>query len=263
MKVLGIYHPKIKEIWYCNYLRKLGFNAIVLDPIHDWQLAEATYPNWEPRQKQHKAAEFMFTRYRILKKMGFTYFLNLGSSWGLGKLDGNYFYKVIGEQFKDCKDMIFDIGEFYEDYVEQASYFDYKINAKRKLTYDEYSNVMAEKLEYFGDRVEIGNTRRNKIRFNSDTLTSYEFQNRYWRVDPFVWIFGQAGWHNLIGSLMYGRKNRQCKEKGIERAFIYQGNPSAWTVIGFENKILDLFHLREWFENWQRKRFIKKFGAAE
>lgn len=259
MKILGIYHPKAKEIWFCNYLRKLGFNAIVLDPSHDWNIANETYPHWGVIPKQHKAADLMFTRYKLLKKMGYEYFVNLGSSWGLGKLDGNYFFKIIGDKFIDCKDMIFDIGEFYEDYVEQANYMDPITKQKRKLTYDEYQNVMNEKIKYFGDRVEIGNTRRNKLRFNSDTLTSYEFQNRYWRKDLFVWIFGQCGWHNLIGSLMYGRKNKQCKERGIEKAILYQGNPSSWTVIGFENKILDFFKLREWFENWQRKRFIKKF----
>lgn len=261
MKILGIYHPRTKELWYCNYLRKLGFNAITLDPLHEWHIAD-TIPGLSIEEKQIKAAELMFKKYELLKRMGYVYFLNLGSSWGLGEFDGNYFWKVIGEKFKNCDDVIFDIGEFYEDYVEQASYYDYNLKAKRKLTEPEYYRILGEKFSYFGKRVEIGNTRRNKLRFNADTLTSYEFQDKYWtKQDIFAWIFGQCGWHNLIGSLMYGRKAKQCNKKGIGKAFLYQGNPSAWTVIGFENKILDFFGLREFFESWQRKRFIKKFGS--
>lgn len=180
--------------------------------------------------------------------MGFEFFLNLGSGWGLGSYDNNYFYKVIGEEFKDTN-VLFDVGEFYEDYVETG-----------KIDIATYAAIMYEKKLYFGKRMEQGNTARNKFSLNSDTLTSYWAQHKYWTNDPFVWIFGQFAYHNF-SSLRYKKKAKICLDRNINVAFLYQGNPAAWTAIGWENKLFNC--IRPWFERWQRKRFIRSFSVQQ
>ncbi|MHB8842201.1 MAG: hypothetical protein ACYC56_10550 [Candidatus Aquicultor sp.] len=246
MKFLGIWHPDRSEE-FAKKLLAQGFNTYMIAP--NWELVVSENPKDTPYEElQELTAIEMRERYDKLKKMGFKFFLNFGSGWGLGEFDKNWFFRKIYEQFEDCDDMLFDLGEFYEDYVETG-----------KMKEEEYTGIVAEKREFFGKKLELGNTARNKIKLGSDTLTSYWNQEKYWRnTDPFVWIFGQAGWHN-ISSLRYKSKAEWCKKNNIQVALLYQGDKSEWKAIGWENKIADILHIRNWFENWQRKRFIKIF----
>jgi hypothetical protein len=240
MRILGLYHPN-KSDEFLTEMVKLGFNGYAINP--DWN----PDPSLSYYENQIEHAKKMRAFYEHLKTLGFKHFLMPAAGWGLADFDQNWFYEIVYNEFKDCgDDILWSIEEFYEDWVETG-----------KMTEEEYNKILTKKKQFFANtNLELGNTARNKIRFNSDSLTSYIRQSKYWRpTDKLNWIFGQLAWHNLIGSLCYKSKSKSCGDV----VYLYQGNYSKLDGIGWENAIGDFLGIREKFEAWQRKRFIEKF----
>ena len=259
MKQLGIWHPRAvaDDRDFIKQLRNEGFTGLVLMPRFDYireQLPTAPYETL-----QRATANDMLDRYTVYKQMGFTIFLNFGAGWGLGKFDGNYFYQAIDKSL-NLPDVINDWGEFWEDYVEQAKYPDPVTKQPRQLTREEYYSIRSERNIYYQGRLEIGGTARNKQNLGLDTLTSYWNQKKYWApTDPFFWIYGQLSYH-FPSSLRYKAKAALAKKYNTPAAFLYQGDLPGWDGTCFMIKLLSLLNLKEIFETWQRKRFIKHFG---
>lgn len=247
-KKLFIWHPKNHDIKFARQLRKMGFNAwrIPVEPF--W--TEASYWGvFSNEDKQKFVAVKMFALYEELKNTGYEFFI-IDAGWGLGSYDNNYFYEKIFNRFKQCNDVVFDWGECYEDYVE-----------KKKMTLQQYKEAFQQRYKLIGSRLIVGATARNKKNFGANSLTSYLNQKKYWSSeDSLAWIFGQSAWHNFAGSLCYKSKARQLKKLSVNLIGLYQGNPAEWNSIGWENKLMKLFGLKECFEEWQRNRFIKYFG---
>ena len=247
---LFIWHPKNADLRFARNLFIQGFNAWRI-PIYDfWKQVENL--NLTIDEKQMKTALAMYDFYLSLKAIGYKFFV-VDAGWGLGSFDGNYFYEKIFSVFEKCDDVIFDWGECFEDYVETG-----------KMTEAEYYRVVEQRVSIMAGKLTIGATARNKKKLGADSLTSYLQQGKYWeRTDKLAWIFGQIGWHNLFGSLDYQNKAEHLNMLGVKVIGLYQGNPSDWSWIGWENKILDLFGKRNKFEENQREKFIKHFRSIK
>jgi len=245
MNYLFLWHPKNGDIKFAEQMFIKGFNAWRIPVLWD-EVADLPY---DYEQKQNIAVEKMFNFYTELKKIGFEFFI-VDAGWGLGSFDENYFYEKIYKKFANYSDVLFDWGETFEDYVE----------TKKMPDWIYWQIIRKEREDLIGDKLTIGATARNKDKLNATSLTSYFNQTKYFRkTDKLVWIFGQVGWHNLFGSLNYEKLYDKIVELGINVVGLYQGNSADWSWIGWENKILEMFNLREKFELKRTKEFLKVF----
>lgn len=212
-RLLGIWTPDLSMSNLAK-LKAQGFNALLLHIDWFWRITE----------DQDKTVFWMFSWYENAKKLGYTYFL-IDCGWGLGMLDGNYFYKKIIEKFKMCHDVQFYFGEPIEQFIETKQFaFFQTVNILRK---------------------------RRML------TTCYYNLRRYWgKFTPFVWIYGQL---KIGGSLRYKKLSQAANSLNIETRFLYQADLPGWTWYNWIIKLLKIFHLQERFENWQRDRFIKSF----
>lgn len=247
MNHLFLWHPKNGDLRFARNMFIKGFNAWRI-PVEDFYNKTGNVTDIEARQEV--TARLMYDFYLQLKTVGFKFFI-VDAGWGLGEYDGNYFYEKIYNQFEACDDILFDWGECYEDYVET-----------KKMTINQYRRVAEQRINLMAGRLSIGATARNKDKLGANSLTSYLCQEKYWReTDNLIWIFGQYAYHNLLGSLNYEKKAEQIRKLGIKVIGLYQGNPSEWSSVGWENKIFDILGKREKFEEDKREKFIKYFRS--
>lgn len=243
---LLLWHKENGNLAFAKAMHKAGFNAwrIPVEPF--WNQVKDLQIDVEDKQKM--TANSMYDFYLSLKRLGFKFFL-IDAGWGLGSFDGNYFYERIYDKFEGKQDVLYDWGECYEDCVET-----------KKMTIEQYWKVFEQRHDLMGEQLTVGATARNKDKLGATSLTSYINQEKYWRSsDKLAWIFGQYAYHNLLGSLDYESKARKIKELKIDVVGLYQGNPSNWSAVGWENKIADMFGLREKFEEKLRTKFINFF----
>jgi len=247
---LGIWHPKCGEITFDKEMFKMGFNSYRIPVSPFWKEVENLCASYEDKQKA--TAKKMFEHYLVLKEIGYVFFL-VDFGWGLGKYDQNWFYKVIYDEFKDCEDVFYDFGEFYEDYVETE-----------KIDEITYESIMKERKDLIGDKLWIGATSRNKDKLGAVSLTSYWNQKKYWRAtDKFVWIYGQL---KFDADMCYENLSKVAKELGINKFFLYQGDPKKFDIAvpyTWLNSLLRLFGKDEKYEKNKREKFIKSFKLRE
>ena len=212
-------------------LRKQGFNALFF-PI-GWfydQSDDAT----------DRTITLMINQYDYAKSIGFKYFL-IDCSWGLGAIDNNAFYAKVMNAFEDCKDINFYFDEPVENLIETG-----------KLTWNELKEQIENRNIY--NNLFLGATNRNIQLLKNNTglpvtVTSYfDAQTRWNILTPFVWIYGGF---KIGGSLRYKTLSLYTKDSKINTAFLYQGDPDSF---------LKFLGLQNWFENFQRSRFIKYFS---
>lgn len=245
---LFLWHPKNYDLAFARKCYKRGFNAwrIPVEPF--WNEVKDLQIDIDSKQKM--VANKMYERYLALKIIGYKFFI-IDYGWGLGDYDKNYFYEKISDKFEGKENILYDWGECYEDYVET-----------KKMTKEQYWKVFEQRHDLVGEQLVIGATARNKDKLGATSLTSYLCQEKYWReTDNLIWIFGQAAYHNLLGSLNYEKKAEQIRKLGIKVIGLYQGNPSEWSSVGWENKIFDILGKREKFEEDKREKFIKYFRS--
>lgn len=247
---LFLWHKDNGSLVFAKRMHSVGFNAwrIPVEPF--WNEVKDLQIDIDSKQKM--VANKMYEMYLSLKIIGYKLFV-VDAGWGLGDFDKNYFYERIYDKFKEKEDVIFDWGECYEDYVET-----------KKMTWEQYLDVFEQRIKLMGSRLAIGATARNKLKLNANSLTSYLNQEKYWTsADILVWIFGQYAWHNLCGSLDYENKAKKIKELNINVVGLYQNNPTNWSWLGWENKIMDILGKKEKFEAGQREKFINIFKEKQ
>ena len=251
MKYLGIWTKDLSRMNIFSLVDQ-GFNSLFLQIGYFY---ENSYPKSEKRQDV--TVTLMYDAYLFAKKLGVKYFL-IDCGWGLGKIDDNYFYEKIIEKFKDCEDVDFYLGEPIESFVEPGQY-----------SYEQVHGLIIEpRLELMPRKNLIMDaTTRNfiKLLYNyvagKVAISSYYNQHKIWsHTLSHVWIYGQL---KIGGSLCYKKLAGIADSLNIEKRFLYQDDPDNWNwkdISSYLNTILRWLHLGEWFENWQRKRFIKRFG---
>lgn len=204
---------------------------------------------------QEKSVERMWNEYQSHKANGHTIFL-IQFGYGLGDFDNNYFYKVIFRKFKDCSDVIFYIGEFYEEFAETGKFSPTQVEAIV------FERMLLTKYNLIWDA-----TARNKINIGANSLSSYFHQTKFWRTtDKFAWIYGQFAWHScipFIGSSSYKRLAKRINELGIKNVGLYQGDSNIWAwskPYTWGTWLQSKLGIQDWYEALQRKRFLKYFG---
>ncbi len=245
MKTLGIWTLDLSDN-NLVVLSKDGFNGLFL-PI-----------GYFYNGNQDETVNQMFKKYLKARELGFKYFL-IDCGWGLGEFDNNYFYKKIIDKFRECEDVDFYLGEPIESWLETKT-----------LTWEQiYKNEINERygLTKRGNLI-MDATLRNYHSladwtglYKNITISSYYNQHKEWRnYFPHVWIYGQL---KIGGSLRYKKLSKIADSLNIEKRFLYQGDLNKWNwkePFTWLNAILNLIGLQKWFENNQRKRFIKSFG---
>ena len=251
MKHLGIWTKDLSKGNIFS-LANQGFNSLFLQIGYFYK---NTYSDNAKRQETTVA--LMYDTYLLMKKLEFKYFL-IDCGWGLGKIDDNYFYEKIIGKFKDCEDVDFYLGEPIESFVETGQY-----------SFDQVSELIIKpRLELMPRKnLVMDATTRNFIKLfiyapGKVGISSYYNQHGLWSYPLFhVWIYGQL---KIGGSLCYKKLSSIADSLNIEKRFLYQGDPDNWNwkdISSYLNTILKWLHLEKWFEGWQRKRFIKRFGA--
>lgn len=251
MRYLGVW---TKDLSRGNILSLVdqGFNSLFLQIGYFY---DNTYPNNVKRQETTVA--LMYDTYSFAKKLGFKYFL-IDCGWGLGELDGNYFYEKIIAKFKDCQDVDFYLGEPIESFVET-----------KQFTFEQVcEKIIMPRMDLmkFKNLIMDATTRNYKKLFDympgKVGISSYYNQHRLWTgSSSHVWVYGQL---KIGGSLCYKKLSKIADSLNIEKRFLYQDDPDTWSwkdLSSWLNTILKWLHLRKWFEGWQRERFIKYFGA--
>jgi hypothetical protein len=249
MKNIGIW---TRDLSFANMvkLREQGFNSLFLNNEWFWDLLT------ENKKKEsdwtiEKAVEAVNYWYNGAKGMGYKFFL-IDVAWGMWPLDGNDLWYKLYEKFKDCTDVAFFFDEPHEALVETGKY-----------TKEEIRGVLLERAKVIGDRLMIGGTKRNSSERYVNVVTQYNCQEGYWSSGTgFVWIYGQLAWH-FFSSLRYKKLSKVADSLNISGRFLYQYDvdefsikqPGTWL-----NGILKIIGIRNWFENWQRERFVKYFG---
>lgn len=250
MKYLGIW---TKDLSKGNILSLVdqGFNSLFLQVGFFY---DNTLPNYVNRQDATVA--LMYDAYSFAKKLGYKYFL-IDCGWGLGELDGNYFYEKIIAKFKDCEDVDFYLGEPIESFVETGKYSFEQVC--EKIIQPRFKLMPRENLI-------MDATTRNYIKLYNYApgkvgISSYYNQHQYWsHSSSHVWIYGQL---KIGGSLCYKKLSSVANSMNIEKRFLYQDDPDTWSwkdLSSWLNTVLKWLHLGNWFESLQRKRFIKYFG---
>ena len=269
-KYLAVYDPIGQRIGnnldflFAKKCLEIGYNSYYLDLNIYWC-------RWEVKNgfyyedKQIYAVDDMFKDYIKLREMGYELFI-VTAGWGLGSLDNNYFYKVIYDKFRDSEDVVYDCGEFYEDYVEKATFVNFA-GEKEKLLLDTYNNIINIKKRLIGDKLIIGATARNKKILQANSLTSYLFQECYWEEgDKLAWFYGQFSITHFFSSLWYKSHSKKLDSLGVSLRILYQGDGNKWIwsqPYTWANCIMNKIHfknwnLQEWFENRLLMRFPEK-----
>jgi hypothetical protein len=189
-------------------------------------------------------AEQMFLDYSRAKQIGFTHFLIQMYS-----KDPAYQDAVIS-RFKSCTDVEYLFGEPY-NLVEKEGWNENALNAfLNELRSNIYGMVYCNLPPRVDKQLicDIQLRLWDKVDFPK-APSSYFWQQRVWyKVMPFVWIFGQLAWHSFIpfiGSLCYKRLKRKADVLNIKVAYCYEGNEGK-----FDNLI----------NGFLRKRFVRIFN---
>jgi hypothetical protein len=252
--IVGLVTSKVNTFNLESYLKQ-GFTGIYLQikPHYDG-VCFLDYDTEEERQML--TAKSMYSEYERLINMGFKHVL-VECNWGLGPIDGNYFYEKIMYIFKDAKDVSFLIDEPYET-----------VREKLKHSLEEFESYLFSLKSYFvhitsrnPDELIITSTKRNHLIVPGiRVLSSYFGQHHYWRISiPLVFIYGQI---KIDGGLRYEAYSDLTKEYKTKLIYLYQNDPTKWDwsmTYTWINSILDFLGLYDIIECYLKKRFIEYF----
>lgn len=243
MKYIGIWTERKPNLYQ---LREEGFNALFIRIGWFWD--EINEDDIE--KKEHETVSRMFRFFQDAKEYGFEWFI-IDGSWGLGTYNGTFLFQKIVAKFEAEPSIYFYHGEPYEGLVESNF-----------CPFRSMLEILDEKLaadERFVFDVTVRNFKLVIPNFSPGTFTfsSYWKQDKHWfTLLPWIWIYGQLNWHSPH-SLRFKRLLGVATARSIDTAMLYQADPAKWDWINFGVKILDVLGLRDWFERWQRKRFVK------
>lgn len=259
---------KYKGIWTNDLSEKNikslyndGFNTIVLHLGYFWKQVENNeyFPSYE--DKKRKMLQLYFDTYWKCKEIGFQKFF-IDGGWGMNEEDAHW--KIISQRLKDEPNIIMYAGEMIENFYEQQYLTEENTPSGKPWTREDVVNNVLLPRVHFDGRFMHDTTKRNFDFLNGEfpnkvSVSSYLFQSsKFHKNYPFVWVMGQVSWH-IWNSWWYSILNYKIKKNNIDTVLLYQGNIPGWSSDGWESKILDILHLRNWIEKMRRKWFLYIF----